>query len=30
VLDRLRAGHWERWFHGRLFLSHHQGMEAQD
>ncbi|MFN3809665.1 MAG: SulP family inorganic anion transporter [Roseateles asaccharophilus] len=30
VLDRLRAGNWERWFRGRLFLSHHQGMEAQD
>jgi len=26
VLDRLRAGGWERWFAGRVFLSHHQGM----
>ena len=26
VLDRLRNGHWERWFTGRVFLSHHQGM----
>lgn len=26
VLDRLRAGQWERWFAGRVFLSHHQGM----
>ena len=26
VLDRLRAGGWERWFRGRVFLSHHQGM----
>lgn len=30
VLDRLRAGNWERWFRGRLFLSQHHGMEAQD
>lgn len=26
VLDRLRAGRWSRWFAGRVFLSHHQGM----
>ena len=26
VLDRLRAGGWGRWFAGRVFLSHHQGM----
>jgi len=26
VLDRLKAGGWERWFKGRVFLSHHQGM----
>ncbi len=26
VLDGLRAGDWTRWFRGRLFLSHHQGM----
>ncbi len=26
VLDRLRAGGWEQWFRGRVFLSHHQGM----
>ncbi len=31
VLDRLRAGGWEAWFRGRVFLSHHQGMlEAED
>ncbi len=29
VLDRLRAGAWERWFRGRVFLSHHQGMLDQ-
>jgi len=29
VLDRLRAGHWERWFQGHMFLSHHQGMSDQ-
>lgn len=28
VLDRLRAAHWERWFRGRVHLSHHQGMTA--
>ncbi|MDC8785607.1 SulP family inorganic anion transporter [Roseateles koreensis] len=28
VLDRLRAGHWERWFEGQLFLSYHQGITA--
>ncbi|MFT3954136.1 MAG: SulP family inorganic anion transporter [Piscinibacter sp.] len=27
VLDRLRAGGWEQWFRGRVFLSHHQGMQ---
>lgn len=26
VMDALRAGDWARWFKGRLFLSHHQGM----
>jgi sulfate permease, SulP family len=26
VLDRLRAGGWNAWFAGRVFLSHHQGM----
>lgn len=26
VLDRLKAGGWEDWFRGRLFMSHHQGM----
>jgi SulP family sulfate permease len=26
VLDRLKAGSWSRWFAGRVFLSHHQGM----
>ena len=26
VLDALRAGNWEHWFRGRVFLSHHQGM----
>lgn len=29
VLDRLRAGGWSEWFSGRLFLSHHQGMQDQ-
>lgn len=28
VLDRLRAAHWDRWFRGRVHLSHHQGMTA--
>lgn len=28
VLDRLRAAQWERWFRGRVHLSHHQGMTA--
>lgn len=27
VLDRLKAGHWTNWFKGRLYLSHHQGMQ---
>jgi SulP family sulfate permease len=26
VLDSLRRGEWARWFRGRVFLSHHQGM----
>ena len=26
VLDGLRRGEWARWFRGRVFLSHHQGM----
>ena len=26
VLDALRAGEWQRWFSGELFLSHHQAM----
>ncbi len=26
VLDALRAAGWSRWFQGRLFLSHHQGV----
>lgn len=30
VLDALRAGGWERWFRGRVFLSHHQGMIAAE
>lgn len=30
VLDRLRAGGWERWFRGRVFLSHHQAMLDAD
>lgn len=30
VLDALRAGGWERWYRGRLHLSHHQGMIADD
>jgi SulP family sulfate permease len=29
VLDRLRASHWQRWFKGQVFLSHHQGMVAE-
>jgi SulP family sulfate permease len=27
VLDRLKAGGWEDWFRGRVFLSHHIGMQ---
>jgi len=27
VLDRLRAGDWQRWFTGRVFLSHHLAMQ---
>lgn len=30
VLDRLKAGGWEQWFRGRLFLSFHQGMQDAD
>ncbi|MBY0236407.1 MAG: sodium-independent anion transporter, partial [Burkholderiaceae bacterium] len=26
VLDRLRAGGWQEWFEGQVFLSYHQGM----
>lgn len=26
VMDRLRAGRFEDWFRGRVYLSHHQGM----
>ncbi len=29
VLDALRAGQWQRWFTGRVFLSHHQGMSDE-
>ena len=29
VLDALRAGGWQEWFRGRVFLSHHQGMHDQ-
>ncbi len=29
VLDALRAGGWSRWFQGRLFLSHHQGVNDE-
>ena len=29
VLDALRAGDWEHWFRGRVFLSHHQGMQDE-
>lgn len=29
VLDALRAGDWTRWFKGRLFLSHHQGVAGE-
>ncbi|MBV8122623.1 MAG: STAS domain-containing protein [Burkholderiaceae bacterium] len=28
VLDRLKAGGWEQWFRGQVYLSHHQGMQA--
>jgi len=28
VLDRLRAGDFQRWFKGELFLSHHQAMDG--
>lgn len=29
VLDALRAAGWSRWFQGRLFLSHHQGVNDE-
>lgn len=29
VLDALRAGGWERWFGGEVFLSHHQAMAVE-
>ncbi|MEO8154415.1 MAG: SulP family inorganic anion transporter [Rhizobacter sp.] len=29
VLDTLRAAGWSRWFQGRLFLSHHQGVNDE-
>lgn len=29
VLDALRAADWSRWFQGRLFLSHHQGVNDE-
>jgi sulfate permease, SulP family len=29
VLDRLKAGGWDDWFCGRLFMSHHQGMRDE-
>jgi SulP family sulfate permease len=29
VLDALRSGSWEQWFRGRVFLSHHQGMQDE-
>jgi SulP family sulfate permease len=30
VMDALRAGRWEDWFRGRVYLSHHQGMVDRD
>ncbi len=30
VLDRLRRGGWKRWFHGRVFLSHHHAIQDHD
>ena len=30
VLDALARAGWERWFRGRVYLSHHQGMLAAD
>ena len=27
VLDRLRQGHWERWFKGAVHMTHHLGLE---
>jgi SulP family sulfate permease len=30
VLDSLKAGAWETWFEGRVYLSHHQAMLAAD
>ena len=29
VLDALRAAGWSQWFQGRLFLSHHQGVNDE-
>jgi len=29
VLDGLRASAWSRWFEGRLYLSHHQGVRDE-
>jgi len=29
VLDGLRAAAWSRWFEGRLYLSHHQGVRDE-
>jgi len=30
VLDNLVASDWLRWFRGRLFLSHHQGVTGEE
>ena len=30
VLDRLKAGRWESWFRGKMYLSHHLGMRDAD
>lgn len=30
VLDRLKAGGWQSWFRGRLYLSQHLGMQDTD
>jgi len=29
VLDALRAANWSSWFQGRLFLSHHHGVNDE-